>query len=88
MRITLAIVLQAYVLNKYSIASRTTRNIAVIGVVVFEATSRPRSSRSVPRQLVQLSLLLLSSELVTNHAFSLLSGVSALSPRPVLKLVM
>jgi len=86
-RITLAIALQAYVLKEYSIVSRTTRSIAVIGVVVFEATSRPRSSRSVPRQLVPLSPLLLTSELVTNHAFSLLSGASALS-RPVLQLVM
>ena len=85
MRITLATLLQAYVLKVYSIVSRTTRSIAVIGVVVFEAISRLRSSRSVPRQLVQLSLLLLSSEVV--HAFSFLSGASALS-RPVLKLVM
>ena len=74
-------------LKEYSIVSRTTRSIAVIGVEVFEATSRPRSSRSVPRQLVPLSLLLLSSELVINHAFLLRSGASTLSPCPVLQLV-
>jgi hypothetical protein len=78
-RITLAIVLQAYVLKECSIVLRTMRSAAAIGVVVFEATSRPRSSRSVPRQLVPLSLLLLSSELVTNHAFMLLFGTSTFS---------
>ena len=87
MRITLAIVHQAYVLKKYSIVSRTTRSVAVIGVGVFEATSRLRSSRSVPKQLVPLLLLLLSSKLVISHAFLLRSGASASSPRSVLHLV-
>ena len=56
---------------QYPIVLKNTRNTAVTGEVVFAGRSQPRNSRSVPRLLVPLSLLLLSSEFVTHAAFLL-----------------
>jgi len=64
---------------QYSIVLRSMRSTVVTGVVVFVATSRQKSLRSVLRLLVPLMLLLLSSEL---YLISLLVAESErVSPR-------